>query len=145
MAIIYLAVWWCVCLCKGPGLCDIPIHRENTNIANGEIFIFFLLDFLFKEKRVPGIRREMKKSYTRLSQKFLIQSVSWCSGFRVSFYQLIIGQFRDNECPGGLELPAGARNRGKATLKIRTNLLCHETDHTQNCLSQKSASILIYV
>ena len=34
-----------------------------------------------------------------------------------------LGMVNVNDCPAGLELPAGARNRRKATAKIRRNSL----------------------
>ncbi len=42
-----------------------------------------------------------------------------------------LGNVRGNECPAGLEPPAGARNMGKATVKIRRNLPHHQTDQVR--------------
>ncbi len=50
--------------------------------------------------------------------------------FHGSFLQVVLGWCRVNDCPVELELPAGARNIKKATLKIRRNPLRHETDYT---------------
>ena len=73
-----------------------------------------------------------------IGQNIGVQSVSWCSGFlriyTVAFDRLFKvrkGQLMVKDCPAGLELPAGSRNRRKATVKMRTNPLCHETDFTQ--------------
>ncbi len=41
------------------------------------------------------------------------------SYFHISFDRS--GLFNVNDCPAGLEAPAGARNRKKATVKIRRN------------------------
>ncbi len=56
------------------------------------------------------------------------------AGFKLAFYVSLDYYVRVNDCPAGSEPPAGARNRLKATVKIRRNTLRHETDYTQKIL-----------